>query len=268
MRRAPAALCLAAAWLLAAPATTAAALADRGGATFTLMASQFVEAFQPVEGLVVGVDGDLVYVDIGEGRGARVGQELVVYRKGAEFHHPLTGKPLGRYEDVLGWAQIRRVQARFSEARFVPVQGQPRPQAEDGVRITRGRIKVAITPVLDLTRQKSDLRRVPFMLATVLERSRRFQVIDPLTVGDVFASGEARVEEVLALPERAVRVSRRFEVSGWIVPVLLERRGVTYLDVTWISAVSGTALFSHREALVPASSAEAQRFPWEPGVED
>ena len=268
MRRAPAALCLAAAWLLAGPATTAAALADRVGATFTLMASQFVEAFQPVEGLVVGVDGDLVYVDIGEGRGARVGQELVVYRKGAEFHHPLTGKPLGRYEDVLGWAQIRRVQARFSEARFVPVQGQPRPQAEDGVRITRGRIKVAITPVLDLTRQKSDLRRVPFMLATVLERSRRFQVIDPLTVGDVFASGEARVEEVLALPERAVRVSRRFEVSGWIVPVLLERRGVTYLDVTWISAVSGTALFSHREALVPASSAEAQRFPWEPGVED
>ena len=267
MRRRAAALLLAAG-LAGAASPASAALADRVGATFTLLAGRFAEAFQPVEGLVVGLDGDLVYIDVGENRGARVGQELLIYRKGAEFHHPLTGKPLGRYEDGLGWAQIRRVQARFSEARFVPVEGQPRPQAEDGVRITRGRIKVAVTPVLDLTQQKSDLQRVPFMLATVLERSRRFQVVDPLTVGDVFASGEARVEEVLALPERAVRVSRRLEVSGWIVPVLLERRGVTYLDVTWISAITGTTLFSHREALVPASATEAQRFPWEPGAED
>jgi len=265
-RQAP--LLLVAAALLAAASPAAAALADQIGATFTLMAEQFVQAFQPVEGLVVGVDGDLVYIDVGGERGGRVGQELAIYRKGAEFHHPFTGKALGRYEDVLGYAQIRRVQARFSEARLVPVEGKPQPQAADGVRITRGRIKLAITPVLDLTQQKADLRRVPFMLATSLERSKRFQVVDPLTVGDVFANGEARVEEVLALPERAVRVSRRFEVSGWIVPVLLERRGVTYLDVTWISAITGTALFSHREPLVPASGAEAQRFPWEPGVTD
>src|SRR2546427_6019118 len=44
------------------------------------------------------------------------------------------------------------------------------------VRITRGRIKIAITPVLDLTQSKADLRRVPYLLAIVLERSKRFQV--------------------------------------------------------------------------------------------
>jgi len=258
----------AAAWLVLMASTASAALADRAGATFALMADEFVQAFQPVEGLVVGVEGDRIYVDIGEARGARVGQELTVFRQGEEFHHPLTGKPLGRYEDVLGHAQIERVQARFSEARLVPIADQPPPRVEDGVRITRGRIKIAITPVLDLTAQKADLRRIPFMLASVLERSRRFQVVDPLTVGEAFASGAARVEDVLAVPERAVRVSKRFEVAGWLVPVLIERRGVTYLDVTWISAITGTALFSARRALVPASEAEAQRFPWEPGVED
>jgi len=91
---------------------------------------------------------------------------------------------------------------------------------------------------------------------------------DPLAVGELFANGRARVEEVLGLPERALRISRTLEVAGWVVPMLLERRGVTYLDATWISAVTGTALFSRRLPLVPPTAAEEQRFPWEPGVED
>jgi hypothetical protein len=65
-----------------------------------------------------------------------------------------------------------------------------------------------------------------------------------------------------------MRLSKSLEVTGWVVPVLLERRGVTYLDTTWISAVTGTALFSRRQPLVPPTTGEEQRFPWEPGVED
>jgi hypothetical protein len=50
--------------------------------------------------------------------------------------------------------------------------------------------------------------------------------------------------------------------------MLLERGGVTYLDVTYISAITGTALISRRMPLVTASAAEEQRFPWEPRPED
>ena len=267
-RRARPVPALALALLLAGASPAGAGLADRVGATFVLMAEDFVKTFQPVEGLVVGVDGDTLYLDLGEGRGAQVGQELTIFRKGDEFRHPLSGKPLGRFEETLGWAQVRRVQPRFSEALYVPAEGRPRPGADDGARITRGRLKVAVAPVLDLTQSKADLRRVPYLLATALERSKRFQVSDPLAVGELFADGGARVEEVLGLPERAMRISKRFEVAGWVVPVLLARRGVTYLDATWISAVTGTALFSRRLPLVPATAAEEQRFPWEPGVED
>jgi len=53
-----------------------------------------------------------------------------------------------------------------------------------------------------------------------------------------------------------------------VVPVLIERRGVVYLDATFISAVTGTALFSRREPLLPPAAAEEQRFPWEPASED
>ena len=236
-----------------------AGMADRIGATFVMMSDQFIKAFNPLEGLVVGVEGGTLYLDLGEGNGAQVGQEYTIFRKGEEFRHPLTRKVLGRFEEILGHAQIRRVQPRFSEAVFVPIDGKPLPASDDGVRITRGRIKVGVTPVLDLTQAqtKPDLRRVPYLMAVVLEQSKRFQV-----------SGGEDVKAVLALPERAVSISKRFDVAGWVVPVLIERRGVVYVDVTWISAVTGTAMFSRREPLLPPAAAEEQRFSWEPVSED
>lgn len=265
-RRLAPALALVLATATAGPAW--AGLADRVGATFALMADDFVKAFEPVEGLVVALDGEDLFLDLSAATGAQAGQELTVFRKGEPFHHPYTGRALGRYEQVLGHAQIRRVHPQFSVATFVGVPDAPRPRPEDGVRITRGRIRVAITPALDLAQTDADLRRLPFLMSTVLERSKRFQVVDPLVVGDMFASGGVRVEEMLARPQRALRAVRNLEVAGWLVPVLIERRGVTYLDVTYISAITGTALISRRQALVPASAVEEQRFPWEPRVAD
>lgn len=251
--------------LPAAPAQ--AGLADRVGATFGLMEQDFLTAFQPLEGLVAAADSATLYLDVGAREHVQVGQEFTVFRKGAVFVHPLTGKPLGRYESVLGYAHVRRVEAKFSEATFIPVPGQPAPQAEDGVRITRGRIKVAVTPLIDLTRSDADLRRVPFLLSTALDRTKRFQVADPLTVVDLFPT-RARVEELIAQPVKAVEQGRALNVAWWLVPMLMERGGVTYLDATWISAVTGAALISRRQPLTRPEPAEEQRFPWEPAVED
>ena len=254
--------------VLLAPGWAAAGLAERVGATFVLMADDFIAAAQPVEGMVVAVEGDVLYLDLGDGRAGPPGRELAVFRRGAPFEHPVTGKVLGHYEDVLGWAQIRRVEPRFAEAVFFPAPNAPPPGPEDGVRISRARIQVAVTPVLDLTGAGAGLRRVPYILASVLERSKRFLAVDPLAVNDMFASGTLKVEEMLARPQRAIRVATNLEVNGWLVPVLLERSGRTYLDVTWISAVTGTALLSRRLPLVPPGATEEQRFPWEPRAGD
>ena len=253
---------------LAGADAASAGLADRVGATFGLIADDFIKASQPVEGTVVSVEGDQIFVDLGEASGAQPGQELTVYRKGEVFHHPLTGRPLGRYEEHLGYAQIRRVFPQFSESAFVALPDRPTAEVGDGARVSRGRIKIAVTPMLDLTQSGADVRRVPYLIASVLERSKRFVVVDPLAVADMFAGGTLRVEEVLARPERAMRVARNLEVTGWIVPVLIERQGVLYLDATWISAITGSALISRREAVLPSSTAEEQRFPWEPRAED
>jgi hypothetical protein len=269
LRRAALALLVLAVTLAARSTPEAdAGLADRVGATFGLIEAEFIQTFQSIEALVVAVDNDDIFLDVNSGNGARVGQEYTIYRKGETFVHPTTGKPLGRYETVLGYAQVRRVQDRFSVATFMPLPDRPPPRAEDGARITRGRIKVAITPVLDMTHSDADVRRVPFLIATSLERSKRFQVLDPLAVGDMFANGAVRVEEVLSRPERAIAAAKNLEVAGWIIPMLLERRGVVYLDFTYISAVTGAPIFSRRIAVVPPGATDEQRFPWEPRAED
>ena len=254
--------------LLTAVAPAHAGLADRIAATFGAMADDLVQAFQPIEGAILDTDADRLYLDIGQERGAQVGQELTVFRKGEAFHHPITGKVLGRYEDVLGYAQVRRVLPRLSEAVFLPVPGQPPPRVEDGVRISRGRIRVAITPVLDLSASAADVRRVAYLFATLLERSKRFQVVDPLVVNDTITTQNVRIEELLARPDRAIPLGQTLEVSAWLVPILLRRGNQTYLDTTWVSAVTGTALFSRRDVLQTINPSEEQRFPWEPLPED
>jgi hypothetical protein len=268
MRRALAAVATGLLMSVLAVGLAAAGMADRIGSTFMLIADEFIQAFQPVEGVVVSMEGDEIFLDIGATRGGQVGQEYTIYRKGATFLHPLTARPLGRYEEVLGWAQVRRVQPEFSVATFVPAPDKGRPVPEDGARITRGRIRIAVAPVLDMTATGSDLRRVPYLIATALERSKRFQVVDPLAVSDMFASGSLRVEEMLARPERAVRAAKNLDVAGWVVPMLLERRGAVTLDVTYISAITGMALFSGRLNVLPSSAGEEQRFRWEPPIED
>jgi hypothetical protein len=102
------------------------------------------------------------------------------------------------------------------------------------------------------------------MMAHALEQTKRFQVADPATVQEHLLNQKTRSEELLVSPAKAKASGKTLEVAGWLVPVLIERRGITYLDVTWVSAVTGTALFSRRAALSRAEGTAEQRFPWEP----
>ncbi len=258
-------------WLVALPVLVlalapraGAGTADQVGATFGLLIQDVVGAFPAAEGLVVAAEGDRLFIDLTEKNGVQPGQEFSVFRKGEVFHHPINRRPLGRYEDILGYAQIVKVHPQYSEALFVAEEGKPAPAPEDGVRITKGRIRVAVAPATDLTKANADLRRVPFMIAHALELTKRFQVADPSTVQEHLLSQKTRSEELLVSPGKAKTSGKTLEVAGWLVPVLIERRGITYLDITWVSAVTGTALFSRRAALTRSENAADQRFPWEP----
>jgi hypothetical protein len=266
--RSPATVALILIALLSTAAPARAGVADQVGATFGLMVQDVVAAFPPVEGMVVTVDGDRVYLDLTEKDGVQPGQEFTIFRKGEVFYHPINGKPLGRFEEILGHAQIQRVRSGFSEALYIPLEGKPPVQPEDGVRITKGRIRVGVVPATDLTASNADLRRVPFMIAHALSETKRFQSADPAAVEEFLLNQKTRPEELLVRRDKAIGAAKSLEISGWLVPVLLERRGVTYLDVTWVSGVTGVALFSRRLVLTRADTTTEQRFPWEPIPQD
>lgn len=260
---------LALALLVAAAGPARAGVAGQVGATFGLMVQDIAEAFPPVEGLVAAVQGEQVFIALTARDGIQPGQELTLFRKGEVFRHPLSQRPMGRFEDVLGHAQVKRVYPDFAEATYLPIEGRAPVRAEDGARITRGRIRVAVTPVVDLTSLRADLRRVPFMLALGLEQTRRFQAVDSSAVQEHLLNSRTRPEQLFAEPDRAVSLARPLEVAGWLVPVLMERRGAQYLDVTWLSAATGRALFSRRLSLIRGLEAASEpRFPWEPRLRD
>jgi hypothetical protein len=246
-----------------------AGVADEIGATFGLLVQDIADAFPPIEGIVATVQGEQIFLALDGQDRIQPGQELTVFRKGEVFRHPLSQRAMGRFEDVLGHAQVKRVYQDFAEAAYVPIEGKPTVRAEDGARITRGRIRVAVTPVVDLTSSRADLRRVPFMLALGLEQTKRFQAVDSSVVQDQLLNGRTRPEQFFIDPDRAVALGRSLEIAGWLVPVLMERRGARYLDVTWISAATGRALFSRRLSLVRGLEAATEpRFPWEPRLRD
>lgn len=254
---------------LASAGPARAGIADQIGATFGLLVQEIADAFPPVDGLVASVQGEQVFLVLNVRDGIQAGQELTVFRKGEVFRHPMSQRAMGRFEDILGHAQVRRVYPEFAEAAYVPLEGKPAVRAEDGVRITRGRIRVAVTPVVDLTASRVDLRRVPFMLALGLEQTKRFQAVDSSMVQDQLLNARTRPEQLFIEPDRAVALGRPLEIAGWLVPVLMERRGAQYLDVTWVSAATGRALLSRRLSLVRGLEAAGEpRFPWEPRLRD
>ncbi len=237
---------------------------DQVAVTFQEVARALRDAFPPVEGVVVAVNGERVSLDLKERTKVFPGMELRVARRGEAFHHPLTGVVLGHYEELLGYAQVLEVQEPFCMARFIPLPEAPPVRVEDLARVTRGRVRVAVTPILDLTQSRLDAKRIPYLLAAALERTGRFAPVDPQAVGQLMEQERVRTVDLFLTPALVARLSRTLEVDGWVIPLLVEMQGSAVVDATWVSAITGTPLFSRRHPLVAAPPQIEQRFPWEP----
>lgn len=82
------------------------------------LASKVAGSFPLVEGIVIKRDSDFVYTDLGRRNGLKGNMGIIVYRKGEEIRHPLTGKYLGRDMENLGAADIEEIEEDFSKARL------------------------------------------------------------------------------------------------------------------------------------------------------
>lgn len=99
--------------------------------------------FPKVNGTVVSIEGERVIVNLGKEKGISKGVLLTVYREKEPFYHPITGVPLGRFEEKVGTVEVEQIESDHLQARRITPGESIR--AGDGVRISAVRIPVGIT---------------------------------------------------------------------------------------------------------------------------
>jgi hypothetical protein len=162
------------------------------------LSTEIVNLFPKVEGDVVKVQGNEAFITLGAPDNIREGMELSVVRKGEEFKHPLTGVALGRFEDDIGVIIINKVSESYSSGNVRLAKATVNPRAGDRVRITKGKIQLALLPL------RGDLPNwVPreellehFRLA--LEQTGRFQVTAADNVRVYLAEKGIQAQETLS----------------------------------------------------------------------
>jgi TolB-like protein len=72
-----------------------------------------------VEGYVVSIDQDMMYIDLGREKGVRKGTKCVAFREGEKILHPTSGEVLGKKVTKLGELLVVSVQDRLSQVRVL-----------------------------------------------------------------------------------------------------------------------------------------------------
>jgi hypothetical protein len=90
------------------------------------LASKIAGSFPLAKGMVIKKDKGYIYADIGSKEKIKKDMEVIVYRRGDEIKHPLTGKSLGWDTKNLGEGNIEEIHEGFSKAKL-----SDKPEAED-----------------------------------------------------------------------------------------------------------------------------------------
>jgi hypothetical protein len=140
------------------------------------LSTEIVDLFPKVEGDVVKVQGNEAFITLGAPDNIREGMELSVVRKGEEFKHPLTGVALGRFEDDIGVIIINKVSEAYSSGNVRLAKATVAPRPGDRVRITKGKIHLALLPLRGELPGWVPREEVLERFRLALEHTGRFQV--------------------------------------------------------------------------------------------
>lgn len=180
-------------------------------------ATEMVDLFPKVEGDVVKVEGNQIFVTLGAPDNMREGMELSIFRKGDEFKHPLTGAVLGRFEDDLGAVIINKVSETYSSGRVRLAKPNVNVKAGDRVRITKGKIHLAVLPMKGEVPQWVSREEIVERLRLALEQTGRFQVTAADNVRVYLAEKGIQPDETLS-QEVLARMAEDLRVTYAVVP--------------------------------------------------
>ncbi len=223
----------------------------RGGEDTSLFsgAVRELEAYFPaVEGMVVSTAGDTIFTDIPESKGLKPGSELFIVRVGTEILHPLTRKPLGRYETVLGIIRVSQVRPAYTAGEVLRRDPAEEIRPGDRIRITSSRLRALVVMLPPAVREAERWQTWKNELFFNLENSPRFYPLE---------SREEKEGGFLDSPQSVKEYALR---AGAELLIVLEQSGSGGLALRLFSGLTG-----YRVATAAVSDTGAAEGPSEPG---
>ena len=146
-------------------------------AVATDVADQLAQRFPYLRGEVADVQGQQLYLSLGSRNQVLEGMRLSVFREGRELTSPTTGEVLGRLEEDLGTITVTQVAESYAVATLEDTTGSVRVRAGDKVRITAGRLSLALIPAMDQTEEGRTLAALAHAVRRALNAGGRFNVV-------------------------------------------------------------------------------------------
>ncbi|MBI4387319.1 MAG: hypothetical protein HY551_08040, partial [Elusimicrobia bacterium] len=148
-------------------------------------------------GYVVKTDSDTVYLDQGEGSGARAGQEFTIFVTKGELQHPVTGESLGFLENPVAQGRIYQVLPKYSLGRLLASDFAKLRDVKPGQRVRLKAAAAAPPPTAPAAASSGESSRQPVWRSPALD----LEAVG-LTLADV--DGDAKTDIVLADSSRVI----------------------------------------------------------------
>ena len=162
--------------LLICPCLALAQASSNFEAAASDVAGQLAQRFPHLQGEVVDVQGELLYLSLGARDQVLEGMRLNVFREGDELTSPTTGEVLGRLEEDLGTVTVAQVAETYAVAALTDPVGDTTVRAGDKVRVTAGRLSLGLLPVNDQAGGATGLPELSDAVQDGLDATGRFHV--------------------------------------------------------------------------------------------
>ena len=237
------------------------------------VAGQLAQRFPHLQGEVVDVQGERLYLSLGARDRVLEGMRLNVFREGETLTSPTTGEVLGRLEEDLGTVTVTQVSETYAVAALTEPAGDTTVQAGDKVRITAGRLSLGVLPVSDQTGRAMPLAALVDAVQRGLDATGRFHVLPRAHLTIWLLERGLSSGDVLD-PEFMTEAAKAMDVVYIAQPVLRGAGDTTVVELrlyapaqpqtpvtTALAVLSEAATMGQRSASSPVSQPSAAVSP-------
>ena len=194
------------------------------------VAGQLARRFPPLEGEVIDVQGDQLYLSLGMQDLLLEGMRLSVFREGKELTSPSTGELLGRLEEELGKVTVIQVAETYAVAAMVDSTNKVETRSGDKVRITSGRLTLGLLPAIDHAGREVPSIALADAIRDGLGATGRFHVVPRARLAMWLLEHGLRPGDTLS-PDVVPRAAKFLGVEYVVQPILRDAEGTRILEL-------------------------------------